>query len=57
MITGICSIRRKYRMHAIAQMYLELPLNTAMGCRQCLLLSVVQLKGENCENPINVMGF
>ena len=26
MITGICSIHRKYRMHAIAQMYLELPL-------------------------------
>ena len=25
--------------------------NTAMGCRQCLLLSVVQLKGKHCRKP------
>ena len=24
---------------------------TAMGCRQCLLLSVVQLKGKHCRKP------
>ena len=24
---------------------------TAMGCRQCLLLSVVQLKGKHCGKP------
>ena len=24
---------------------------TAMGCRQCLLLSVVQLKGKHCQKP------
>ena len=24
---------------------------TAMGCRQCLPLSVVQLKGEHCRKP------
>ena len=24
---------------------------TAMGCRQCLLLSVVQLKGKPCQKP------
>ena len=25
--------------------------NTAMGCRQCVLLSVVQLKGKHCRKP------
>ena len=25
--------------------------NTAMGCRQCLPLSVVQLKGKHCRRP------
>ena len=31
---------------------------TAMGCRQCLPLSVVQLKGKQiADNPIAVMGF
>ena len=29
---------------------------TAMGCRQCLSLSVVQLKGKHCRHPIAVMG-
>ena len=24
---------------------------TAMGCRQCLPLSVVQLKGKHCQKP------
>ena len=24
---------------------------TAMGCKQCLPLSVVQLKGKHCQNP------
>ena len=24
---------------------------TAMGCRQCLPLSVVRLKGKHCRNP------
>jgi hypothetical protein len=24
---------------------------TAMGCRQCLSLSVVQLKGKHCQKP------
>ena len=24
---------------------------TAMGCRQCLLLNVVQLKGKHCRKP------
>ena len=24
---------------------------TAMGCRQCLALSVVQLKGKHCQKP------
>ena len=24
---------------------------TAMGCRQCLPLSVVQLKGKHCRKP------
>jgi hypothetical protein len=28
-----------------------LTLITAMGCRQCLLLSVVQLKGKHCRKP------
>ena len=30
---------------------------TAMGCRQCLHLSVVQLKGKHCLNPIAIMGL
>ena len=25
--------------------------NMAMGCRQCLSLSVVQLKGKHCKKP------
>ena len=25
---------------------------TAMGCRQCLPLSVVQLKGKHCRKPL-----
>ena len=25
--------------------------NTAMGCQQCLPLSVVQLRGKHCRNP------
>ena len=29
---------------------------TAMGRRQCLPLSVVQLKGKHCRRPITVMG-
>ena len=24
---------------------------TAMGCRQCLPISVVQLKGKHCQKP------
>ena len=36
--------------------YLQLPI-TAMGCRQCLPLSVVLQKGKHCRNPIAVMGL
>ena len=35
--------------HNRARTYLQ-P-HTAMGCRQCLPLSVVQLKGKHCQNP------
>ena len=31
--------------------------NTAMGCWQCLSLSVVQLKGKHCKKNITVMGL
>ena len=27
----------------------------AMGCRQCLHISIVQLKGKHCKNPIVIM--
>ena len=37
------------RLWDLARTYLKLPLNTAMGCRQCLPLSVVQLKGKHCR--------
>jgi hypothetical protein len=31
---------------------------TAMGCRQCLPLSVVQLKGKHCRNGVvNTFGY
>ena len=29
----------------------------AMECRQCLSLSVFQLKGKHCRNPVAVMGL
>ena len=30
---------------------------TTMGCRQCLPLTIVQLKGNIFENPLAVMGL
>ena len=32
------------------------PKISAMGRRQCLPLSVVQLKGKHCQRPIPIMG-
>ena len=29
----------------------------AMGCQECLPVSVVQLKGKHCQNPIVVLGL
>ena len=43
-------IKYKY-LENRARTYLQLPLRRAMGCRQYLPLSVVQLKGKHCQKP------
>ena len=59
-IHNFCSSNRLLLKYKICCMWNYCPNvsttpNTAMGCRQCLPLSVVQLKGKHCQKSIAVM--